>query len=282
MDNVTIIKDKINVKPYSPSIGGVITGINLSKKLNELELKFVKDCFFKYQVLFFQNQDEIPPDIHIDLGKEFGNLHYHPAAPTMHGYPEIFEIHTHKNSKISDGSENFHSDVSCDEEPPLGTMLQLHILPDTGGDTLFTNMYKAYDSLSESMKSFLQKLKAWHESEHIYKGRYAERGVSDKDINCPSALHPVVRTHPETKRKAIFVNRNFTTKIDGLSESESNSILNFLYDHCEKLEYQIRYRWNKNDMAFWDNRCTMHRAMWDYHPMERKGRRVTIKGEKPF
>ena len=132
------------------------------------------------------------------------------------------------------------------------------------------------------MKSFLQKLKAWHESEHIYKGRYAERGVSDKDINCPSALHPIVRTHPETKRKAIFVNRNFTTKIDGLSKSESNSILNFLYDHCEKLEYQIRYRWNKNDMAFWDNRCTMHRAMWDYHPMERKGRRVTIKGEKPF
>ena len=205
MDNVSIIKDKINVKPYSPSIGGVITGINLSKKLNELELKFVKDCFFKYQVLFFQNQDEIPPDIHIDLGKEFGNLHYHPAAPTMHGYPEIFEIHTHKNSKISDGSENFHSDVSCDEEPPLGTMLQLHILPDTGGDTLFTNMYMAYDSLSESMKSFLQKLKAWHESEHIYKGRYAERGVSDKDINCPSALHPVVRTHPETKKEKQFL-----------------------------------------------------------------------------
>ena len=282
MDNLSLINDEFSVKPYSPSIGGVITGINLSKKINKLELKFVKDCFSKYQVLFFKNQDEITPDIHIDLVKEIGNLHYHPAAPTMPGYPEIFEIHTHKNSKISDGSENFHSDVSCDEEPPLGTMLQLHILPDVGGDTLFTNMYLAYDSLSENMKSFLGNLKAWHESEHIYKGRYAERGVSDNDINCPSALHPIVRTHPETKRKAIFVNRNFTTKIDGLSKSESNSILNFLYDHCEKLEYQIRYRWNKNDMAFWDNRCTMHRAMWDYHPMERKGRRVTIKGEKPF
>ena len=282
MNVIKKIKNKIKIKPYSPSLGATVKGIDLSKKLSNTELSFVKKAFTKYQVLFFQGQSEISPEVQIELGKSFGPLHYHPAAPTMKGFPEIFEIHTHKNSKVSDGSENFHSDVSCDEEPPLGTMLQLHILPDVGGDTLFTNMYLAYDSLSENMKSFLGNLKAWHESEHIYKGRYAERGVSDNDINCPSALHPIVRTHPETKRKAIFVNRNFTTKIDGLSKSESNSILNFLYDHCEKLEYQIRYRWNKNDMAFWDNRCTMHRAMWDYHPMERKGRRVTIKGEKPF
>ena len=139
----------------------------------------------------------------------------------------------------------------------------------------------AYDCLSENMKMFLQNLKAWHESEHIYKGRYSERGVSDKDILCPSSLHPVIRTHPETGKKAIFVNRSFTTKIDGMTSSESKAILNFLFDHCEDLRFQIRYRWNKNDMAFWDNRCTMHRAVWDYYPMERKGRRVTIKGDEP-
>tara|TARA_B100000212_G_scaffold321645_1_gene280373 strand:- start:18 stop:866 length:849 start_codon:yes stop_codon:yes gene_type:complete len=281
MNELRSLDNKIKVKPYSPNLGGVVTGVDLSKEISETELAFIKDAFNQYQVLFFQEQSEIPPKIQINLGKSFGPLHVHPAAPTMDGHPEIFEIHTHKDSKISNGSERFHSDVSCDEEPPLGTMLQLHILPESGGDTMFTNMYLAYDDLSEKMKEFLNDLHAWHESAHIYKGRYKERGVSDKDILCPSSLHPVIRTHPETGKKAIFVNRSFTTKIEGLTDTESYNVLNFLVDHCEKLKYQIRYRWNKNDMAFWDNRCTMHRAIWDYHPMERKGRRVTIKGDKP-
>ena len=136
----------------------------------------------------------------------------------------------------------------------------------------------------QKLKNQIIDKKALHSSlgMSFFVDNYAGMEAKKVDIDEYSNEHPIVRTHPETKRKAIFVNRNFTTKIEGLSQSESNSILNFLYDHCEKLEYQIRYRWNKNDMAFWDNRCTMHRAMWDYHPMERKGRRVTIKGEKPF
>ena len=282
MNVIKKIKNKIKIKPYSPSLGATVKGIDLSKKLSNTELSFVKKAFTKYQVLFFQEQYEISPEVQIELGKSFGPLHYHPAAPTMKGFPEIFEIHTHKNSKVSDGSENFHSDVSCDEEPPLGTMLQLHILPDCGGDTLFTNMYMAYESLSEKMKTFLKNLNAWHESEHVYKGRYKERGVLDEEISCPFSLHPIVRTHPDSGKKAIFVNRNFTTKVDELSKEESKSILDFLYNHCEQLKFQIRYRWNKNDLAFWDNRCTMHRVLWDYYPLERKGRRVTIKGDKPY
>ena len=199
----------------------------------------------------------------------------------MKNYPQIFEIHTDNKSKIANGAEDFHSDVSCDIEPPLGTMLQLHVLPECGGDTMFVNMYAAYEALSNPMKEFLESLNAWHESEHIYKGRYSERGVSDDDISCPSALHPIIRTHPETKKKALFVNRSFTTRIDGLTKSESDNVLGFLFDHSEQISFQIRYRWNKNDMAFWDNRCALHKAIWDYHPMERKGRRVTIKGDKP-
>ena len=250
MNVIKKIKSKINIIPYSPSLGATVKGIDLSKKLTDTELGVVKKAFIKYQVLFFQGQSEISPEVQIELGKLFGPLHYHPAAPTMRGFPEIFEIHTHKNSKISDGSENFHSDVSCDEEPPLGTMLQLHILPDCGGDTLFTNMNMAYESLSENMKKFLKNLNAWHESEHIYKGRYKERGVLDEEISYPFCLHPVVRTHPESGKKAIFVNRNFTTKVEELSKEESKSILGFLYNHCEQLKFQIRYRWNKNDLAF--------------------------------
>ena len=281
MNQLKSIDNKIIVKPYSPNLGGVVTGIDLSKEISNSELDFIKDAFIQYQVLFFQNQSEIPPNLQVKLGKFFGPLHVHPAAPTMEGHPEIFEIHTHKNSKISNGTENFHSDVSCDEYPPLGTMLQLHILPECGGDTMFVNMYAAYETLSKPMKEFLGSLKAWHESEHIYKGRYSERGVSDKDILCPSALHPIIRTHPETKKKALFVNRSFTTRIEGLLKSESDSLLKFLFDHAEQIDFQIRYRWNKNDMAFWDNRCALHKAIWDYHPMERKGRRVTIKGDRP-
>ena len=270
----------IKIKPFCPNLGAVVTGIDLSEGITDNDFVTIKKAFLEYQVLFFQDQKEIAPKKQIEFGKMFGELHGHPAAPTMDGFPEIFEIHAHKNSKIANG-EFWHSDVSCDLEPPLGTMLQLHILPESGGDTMFSNMNQAYEKLSGPFKQFLNSLKAVHESEHIYKGRYLDRGVNDKQIDYPRAIHPIVRTHPQTKKKSLFVNRTFTTKIDGVSDAESKSILNFLFNHCESLEFQIRYKWKLNDMVFWDNRCAMHRAIWDYWPMERKGRRVTIKGDKP-
>ena len=282
MKEISDLSKEINVKPYAPNIGGVITGVDLSKDISDYEQNFIKEAFHKYQVLFFQEQLEISPENHIKLGKCFGDLHIHPAAPKMKSFPEIFEIHTHKDSKISNGAEDFHSDVSCDTEPPLGTMLQLHILPQYGGDTMFSNMYMAYDSLSKPMQNFLNGLRASHESEHFYRNRYEKQDQLDPKKKYPSAIHPIVRTHPETKKKALYINKFFTTRIEGLSKQESKLILEFLFNHCEKTDFQIRYRWNKNDMAFWDNRCTLHKAIWDYHPMERKGRRVTIKGTIPY
>ena len=282
MKEISDLSKEINVKPYAPNIGGVITGVDLSKDISDYEQNFIKEAFHKYQVLFFQEQLEISPENHIKLGKCFGDLHIHPAAPKMKSFPEIFEIHTHKDSKISNGAEDLHSDVSCDTEPPLGTMLQLHILPQYGGDTMFSNMYMAYDSLSKPMQNFLNGLRASHESEHFYRNRYEKQDQLDPKKKYPSAIHPIVRTHPETKKKALYINKFFTTRIEGLSKQESKLILEFLFNHCEKTDFQIRYRWNKNDMAFWDNRCTLHKAIWDYHPMERKGRRVTIRGTIPF
>ena len=282
MKEISDLSKEINVKPYAPNIGGVITGVDLSKDISDYEQNFIKEAFHKYQVLFFQEQLEISPENHIKLGKCFGDLHIHPAAPKMKSFPEIFEIHTHKDSKISNGAEDFHSDVSCDTEPPLGTMLQLHILPQYGGDTMFSNMYMAYDSLSKPMQNFLNGLRASHESEHFYRDRYKKQDQLDPKKKYPSAIHPIVRTHPETKKKALYINKFFTTRIEGLSKQESKLILGYLFNHCEKTDFQIRYRWNKNDMAFWDNRCTLHKAIWDYHPMERKGRRVTIKGTVPY
>ena len=275
-------KNDIIVKPFAPNLGAIITGIDLSNTISDTEIRIIKDAFHKFQVLFFQNQSEILPQNHIVLGQYFGDLHIHPAAPKMKNYPEIFEINTDKNSKIANGAEDFHSDVSCDIEPPLGTMLQLHVLPECGGDTMFANMYLAYEALSKPMQVFLGGLKASHESEHFYKGRYQNKNEVDMNKEYPSAIHPVIRTHPETEKKAIYVNKFFTTRIEGLADQESKLILDYLFTHIEKTEFQIRYKWNKNDMAFWDNRCTIHKALWDYFPNERKGRRVTIKGSVPY
>ena len=282
MKIIDAFKNDIIVKPFAPNLGAIITGVDLSNSISDKEIGIIKDAFHKFQVLFFQNQSEISPQNHIILGQFFGDLHIHPAAPKMKNFPEIFEIHTNKDSKISNGAENFHSDVSCDREPPLGTMLQLHILPDCGGDTMFANMYLAYDALSKPMQNFLNGLRAFHESEHFYKGRYTDKNDVNSNKEYPSAIHPIIRTHPETKKKAIYVNKFFTTRIEGLEDQESKLILDYLFFHIEKTEFQIRYKWNKYDMAFWDNRCTIHKALWDYYPNERKGRRVTIKGSVPF
>ena len=276
-----ISQQRIEIKPFAPALGAEIRGINLATGLDVGTYKVLRKALLEFQVLFFKDQTEIPAETQVSIGKMFGELHMHPAAPRMLDQPEIFEIHVHKDSKVANG-EFWHSDVSCDEEPPLGTMLQLHVLPEIGGDTLFANMYSAYEALSEPFKKTLLGLSALHESEHVYRGRYSDRGVEDSGKTYPRAVHPVIRTHPETGRKAIYVNRTFTTRINELSETESKAILDYLCDHCERIDFQIRYRWDVNDVAFWDNRCAMHRAIWDYWPAERKGRRVTIKGDRPM
>ena len=280
LDSIEKKYELISVKRFAPNLGAEVTGVDLSEDIDDGQFSEILDAFHNYQVLFFKNQREISPEMQVKFGKRFGDLHTHPAAPTMDGHPEVFEIHATKDSKIANG-EFWHSDVSCDEMPPLGTMLQIHILPACGGDTMFSNMYSAYDSLSLPLREMLDHMTATHESEHIYKGRYSDRGRNDAEIDCPRATHPVVRTHPETGRKALFVNRTFTTRINELSAHESDNILEMLFQHAEHIDHQIRFRWSLNDMAFWDNRCCMHRAIWDYWPEERKGRRVTILGDRP-
>ncbi len=273
--------ETIEITPVSPAIGAEIRGVDLREPLSNKQFDEIHDAFAAHQVVFFRGQEELTPEAQVRFGRMFGDLHTHPAAPTHPEHPELFVIHAHKDSKIANG--NFwHTDVSCDEQPPLGTALQLHILPKTGGDTLFASMYAAYDALSDRMKEILSSLTALHESEHIYRGRYSDRGVDDAGMEYPSAEHPLIRTHPVTGRQAIYVNQSFTTRILGLKRKESDALLAFLFQHCARPEFQIRWRWQKNDLAFWDNRCTQHFAMWDYWPEERRGHRVTVLGEKPF
>jgi taurine dioxygenase len=277
---VTQAYARIDVRRFAPMLGAEVRGVQLADGIDPETYREIRRAFLEHQVLFFKEQSEIPPAVQVAIGRMFGELHVHPAAPSMPGHPEVFEIYAHKDSKIANG-EFWHSDVSCDEIPPLGTMLQIHLLPEIGGDTLFANMYAAYEALSPPLKQMLTGLTATHGSEHVYRGRYSDRGVDDRGKRYPQAVHPVVRTHPETGRKALYVNRTFTTRINELEPAESDAILGWLFSHCEQIDFQIRFRWQRDDMAFWDNRCTMHHAVWDYWPHERKGRRVTIKGDRP-
>ncbi|HET9330694.1 MAG TPA: TauD/TfdA family dioxygenase, partial [Steroidobacteraceae bacterium] len=164
----------------------------------------------------------------------------------------------------------------------MGSILYIKQCPPRGGDTLFANMYAAYEALSPRLQAYVEGLTATHDGEGYYRGRYRDKGVDDRAKVYPRAVHPVVRTHPETKRKALYVNRMFTTRINGLPREEGEAILAFLVAHCARPEFQMRFRWRENSVAFWDNRCVQHLALWDYYPQTRSGLRVTIKGDKPF
>ena len=268
----------IQVDKLTPHAGAEIRGVDLSQPLDERTFKEIHDALIDSGVIFFRDQ-HLTPEQQKAFGRLFGELHMHPAAPReLADHPEILVIHADEKSKHVAG-ENWHSDVSCDLEPPMGSILYMHELPPVGGDTLFASMYAAYEALSEPMKRLLEPLTALHEGEHVYRGRY---GVDDTGKTFPKAEHPVIRTHPVSGRKALFVNGGFTTRIKQLKRPESDALLQFLYRHVETPEFHCRFRWQVNSVAFWDNRCVQHHAMWDYYPQRRHGHRVTIKGDTPF
>jgi taurine dioxygenase len=199
----------ITVKKMTPVIGAEIFDIDLSQDLSALQKEEIQRAFAENQVIFFRDQ-EISKQNHLDFGRLFGKLHIHPAAPHVEGIPEMMQIYADKNSPRANG-EGWHSDVSCDVEPPMGTILQIKQCPPHGGDTLFASMYAAYDALSERMKTYLRGLTAIHDGEPVYRGLYKNFGVKDKETY-PNAEHPVIRTHPVTGRNALYVNRAFTTE----------------------------------------------------------------------
>jgi alpha-ketoglutarate-dependent taurine dioxygenase len=267
----------IQVDKLTPNVGAEIRGVDLSEPLDERTFKDIHDALIDNGVIFFRDQ-RLTPDRQKAFGRLFGELHLHPAAPALlDGHPEILVIHADETSKHVAG-EVWHSDVSCDLEPPMGSILYMHELPPVGGDTLFASMYAAYEALSAPMKRFLEPLTAMHEGEHVYRGRY---GIDDKGKAFPRAEHPVIRTHPVSGRRALFVNSGFTTRIVQLGRSESDALLQFLVRHVETPEFQCRFRWQVHSVAFWDNRCVQHHAMWDYYPQRRHGHRVTIRGDRP-
>lgn len=268
----------ITVTPLSPSIGAEVHGIDLAC-LDDQVWDEIARAFALHQVLFFRDQ-VMTPEEHKALGARLGALHIHPAAPTLEAHPEVMIIHADDRSKVVAGN-GWHTDVSCDERPPMATILCMETVPPAGGDTLFASMYRAYDDLSETMKSFLGPLRAVHDGAHVYAGRYGSKEEDSRDGSFPRAEHPVVRTHPVTGKKALYVNRGFTTRVRGLAPAESRAVLDFLFTHMENPHYQCRFHWTPNSVAMWDNRCVQHYALWDYYPNTRHGLRVSVVGERP-
>jgi len=264
----------------NPVLGAEVRGIDLGQLLTDDDIRRLRQALLDHLVLFFHDQT-LGLEQHKDLGRRFGTLHVHPRAPSPEGHPELLVIHADETSKRVAG-QGWHTDVSCDASPPMASILHLSQVPaDGGGDTLFANMYAAFDALSAPMQGFLRGLTARHESAHVYRGKYYDNAAGARDER-PSSDHPVVRTHPETGRQALFVNSGFTTRINGLGRDESRALLDFLFRHIDRHELHCRFRWRPGSIAFWDNRCTQHLAVFDYWPQVRHGVRVTIEGDAPF
>jgi len=272
--------ETIQVTPLTPHLGAEIAGIDLRATLGNRQVEDLHSALAAHQVIFFRDQP-MDYDSAKRLGRHFGELHIHPNTAGPEGHPEILPIYADANSKRING-ERWHSDVSCDPEPPLGSILYLHTVPPLGGDTLFASQHAAYEALSPRMKTFLEGLTALHDGGPSYRATNAKLGIPETGKVYPSANHPVVRTHPVTGRKGLFVNRGFTIRINELPDDESRAVLHFLFEHSTKPDFQVRFHWRPHSIAFWDNRAVQHLAVWDYFPHTRSGFRVTIKGDWPF
>ena len=271
------------VKPMTPTIGAEIIGLDLTQPMTDEAFEKLHTAFLDRKVLFFRDQD-LTLDQHKDFGRRFGNLHVHPASSPFKQdgveHPEILFLHADENTTRTAG-DTWHSDVSCDPEPPMASILRLVKIPPSGGDTLFASMSAAYDALSEPMKRYLGDLTATHDGTENYSDRAKRRDGVITNRVYPRNTHPIVRTHPETGEKALYVNTAFTSHINDVPKPESDAILAYLYQHISNVAFQCRFQWTQNAIAMWDNRSTLHHAMWDYFPNIRSGFRVTVQGDKP-
>jgi len=267
----------MDVKKENFPLGASISGIDLTKKLTKNEIDFISESLAKYEVIFFRDQ-YIGPKEHKELALNFGNLQTHPAYPTVDGYPEITILENDRDnpSKI----EEWHTDMTFRKIPPLGSILIGRIVPPNVGATLFGSLSKAYDYLPDNLKNRLESLTATHSFEHGFKESLAEPGGRERLeqalIDNPPVSHPVIRTHPITKKKIIFVNKLFTSKINEVDPIESEELLMFLFDHIKKEEFLLKFEWKKDSIAFWDNRSVIHKPDNDYWPQHRKMERITI------
>lgn len=269
----------LEIAPLSPTIGAEIGGVRMSGELDDEQIGAIRQALLDWKVIFFRDQDVSVAE-HVAFGARFGELEIHPFTPNHEEHPEVVVIHHTKESKR--GQNDWHSDVTWRLEPSLGSILRGRIIPPVGGDTLFADMIGAYESLTDEVKEKIDGATAVHSFTHNFGRAMDEEKLAKFQAKYPDARHPVVRTHPETGRKGLYVNAAFTTHIEDMEPEESARLLRFLYRRASVPEYQCRFRWRENSVAFWDNRAVQHYAVFDYLPHERRVERVTVIGDKPF
>jgi len=264
------------------ALGADVHGIDLSQPLSSDTIRVMREGLLEHQVLFFREQKLLSGEVQMALAKNFGELEPTPFRRKDSNVASELLVIDQYDPTGSTGA-NFHADNTFRTTPPLGAFLQAQILPERGGDTCFASMYAAYEALSPHMQAYLEGLHAVHALEQ----QLVRIKAHDPNIKLnldltewPPMKHPIIAVHPETGRKLLFVNYNWTTHIDGISAKESDAILKFLYEHIRSPEFQVRLHWNVGDVAFWDNRVTQHHAVADYKG-RRNMQRVSILGTRP-
>ncbi|AIR88679.1 taurine dioxygenase [Pseudomonas cremoricolorata] len=275
----------LTIHPLGPALGAQLSGIDLARPLDRAQRDTIEQALLKHQVLFFRDQP-ISPQQQAHFAAQFGDLHIHPIYPKVADVPQVLVLDT----AVTDVRDNaiWHTDVTFLPTPALGAVLSAKQLPAYGGDTLWASGIAAFEALSAPLRSLLDGLTATHDFTRSFP---LERfGNTAEDLarweatrrEHPPLSHPVVRTHPQSGRKALFVSEGFTTRINELEAHESDALLKLLFAHATRPEFSIRWRWQENDVAFWDNRVTQHYAVDDYRPQRRVMHRATILGDVPF
>jgi taurine dioxygenase len=270
----------LNLRRLAGALGAEIDGIDLSADLPETTIQAIRDAFNRYQVIFFRDQS-LTPEQQVRLGRRFGPLNIHPYVSGMAGTPEVMEIIKEPEDRINFGG-GWHSDMSFLETPSIGSILYAVETPGFGGDTLFASQAAAYDALSDGLKATLEGLRAVHSAgrEYSAQGASAQKRASMQVAEAEGAagefVHPVVKVHPETGRRALYVNPAFTLRIDGWTSRESRPLLDFLFEHSRQERFTCRFSWRDGSVAFWDNRQVWHYALNDYPGQRRHMRRVTV------
>ena len=266
--------------PLGPYVGEEIHGLDLSRPLAPETIDELSRILANRGVIFLRDQD-LTPEQQVAFAARFGEVHVNPYFTAVSGHPQVAEVRKEANDRQNIG-EVWHTDNSYYPAPALGSILYAKEIPPIGGDTLFASMYAAYDALSDGLKRTLESMRAVHSTAQVFgaTGTAVTQGLngirpSDK---LPEATHPVVITHPQSGRKALYVNASFTTCFEGWTPQESAPLLNFLYEHGRRPEFQCRFRWQKGSLAFWDNRATWHYAANDYHGHRRLMHRVQVEG----
>ena len=265
----------MEVRRIAGALGAEILGVDLSKTFSE---KRIREAFLEHQVIFFRDQ-KLDPAQFMAFARTMGKPVEYPFVPGIEGFPEVIEV-----KKLEHERHNFggiwHSDTAYLEEPPMGSMLIARQVPPFGGDTEFASQYLAYEALSDGMRRLLDDLVAVNSSSKADVTRTREDRVKEYSRHY-EAEHPVVRTHPETGRKALYVNFGHTARFRGMTEQESAPLLEFLFRHQVKPEFTCRFHWEVGSLAFWDNRCTQHNPINDYHGHRRVMHRITLAGDRP-